>query len=464
MKKYSNIFYQQHIAQIGGVETFLYELARKYQDRDLTIIYSSGNKEQIKRLRKYVRCIKYDGKPIKCDRAFFNYSTKIIDNIEANEYIQIIHADFGEGRDKSVKNLEPITSSKIQKYYAVSANNAISFSKVTGKEVGIAYNPIYIEKEPRIMRLIAPQRLSQEKGGKRLEKLVTELDKAGIFYELTIFSNDTLSISSPNVIYRKPTLDIRKYIANSDYLVLLSDTEGFSYGLYESLSLGVPVIVTKLPVLEEIGVNTNNGFILEFDMSNLNVEEIYKKAGKFKFEYKQKADIWNDLLTNKKSTYKEEKDMKYLVRATNKYERNDISDVILSEREGKRIVPKEGQEWEVDLDRMESMVADGMGILVKKIPDIEDTQLVIKGEEIKEEATDTNVDTIDDEIEIIEDDDVYIKIEHDEEGNPVDFETMTLESMTREQLFTLAELLEIKVAKNISTANLIKKIKEKQNS
>lgn len=225
MKKYSNIFYQERIAPIGGVETFLYELVRKYQDRDLTIIYDTGDEQQIKRLKKYVRCMKYNGKLIKCDKAFFNYSTRIIDNIEANEYIQIVHADFKEGRDKTVKDLEPITSSKIQKYYAVSENNAISFREVTGKEVGIAYNPIYIEKEPRMMRLIAPQRMTPEKGGKRLEKLVQELDKAGIFYELSIFSNSTLSIESPNIVYRKPTLDIRKYIANSDYLVLLSDSE-----------------------------------------------------------------------------------------------------------------------------------------------------------------------------------------------------------------------------------------------
>ena len=142
----------------------MYELARKYQDRDLTIIYSSGDEKQIRRLRKYVRCKRYDGKPIKCDRAFFNYATDIIDNIEANEYIQIIHADFGKGRDKSVKDLKPITSDKIQSFYAVSENNSKSFSEVTGKEVGIAYNPICIEKEPRLMKLIAPQRLTQEKG------------------------------------------------------------------------------------------------------------------------------------------------------------------------------------------------------------------------------------------------------------------------------------------------------------
>ena len=107
------LFYQ-FIASIGGVETFLYELARKYKDRDLTIIYSSGDEKQIKRLKKYVRCIKFNGDPIECDKAFFNYSVKIIDKIKAKEYIQIVHADF---KDKSLKDYKPILSTKVQKYY-----------------------------------------------------------------------------------------------------------------------------------------------------------------------------------------------------------------------------------------------------------------------------------------------------------------------------------------------------------
>ena len=391
----------------------------------MTIIYSSGDGEQIKRLKNYVRCKKHDGKPIKCDRAFFNYSTRIIDDIEANKYTQIVHADFKKGRDKSVKDLKPITSDKIQEYYAVSHNNADSFKEVTGKEVGVAYNPIYIEKQPRLMRLIAPQRLSVEKGGKRLEQLVTELDSAGIFYELTIFSNGRLSINSPNIIYREPTLNIRRYIANSDYLVLLSDTEGFAYGVYEALSLGTPVVVTKLPTLKELGVNENNGFILEFDMSNLNVNEIYEKAGKFKFDYEQKTDIWGELLTDKKSTYKEEKNMKYKVRATNKYQDYDNYDIELSKEYGKRYVPEPGYEWIVDSDRMEVLTGAGYVTVVQKVPEIEDTQLV--GQVPKENET-------------------------------------ALEEKSRDELFELAKSLGLKLPKNTKTINLINKIIEKQNS
>ena len=90
----NNVFYISNFNVIGGVETFIYELARKYKNYDITVLYKTGDDNQIKRLKKYVRVIKYDGQKVKCKKAFFNYETDIINNVEANEYIQLIHALF----------------------------------------------------------------------------------------------------------------------------------------------------------------------------------------------------------------------------------------------------------------------------------------------------------------------------------------------------------------------------------
>ena len=77
-----NVFYQYNINIIGGIETFLYELARLCFEnhRDLTIVYRIGDEQQIRRLRKYCRCVSYQEiqKPIKCKRAFFNYALDMI--------------------------------------------------------------------------------------------------------------------------------------------------------------------------------------------------------------------------------------------------------------------------------------------------------------------------------------------------------------------------------------------------
>lgn len=303
MSLMTNVFYQYNLNIIGGIETFLYELARLCFEnkRDLTIVYRIGDETQIRRLRKYCRCISYKEieKPIKCKKAFFNYALDIIDDIEAEEYIQLVHADF---KSEVLKNYPLIQSDKITKYYAVSKNNAKSFFELTGKEIDVIYNPLTLDDEPRIMTLVSAQRLTNEKGPKRLEKLIEEFDKHNIPYVWHIFSDERLSVTSENVVYHSPTLDIRRWLKYADYVVLLSDTEGFPYTAYESLGLGTPLIITKLPILSELGADSSNSIILDFDLSNLDVEDIYNRAGTFNFSYKLKDKKWLDLIKGK-STY-----------------------------------------------------------------------------------------------------------------------------------------------------------------
>ena len=82
---YTNIFYFDRINKIGGVETFFYEIAKKYCNNDITVFYSFGDLKQIQRLKKLIRVVKYTGQKIKCKKAFFNYSLKPIDNIQAEK-------------------------------------------------------------------------------------------------------------------------------------------------------------------------------------------------------------------------------------------------------------------------------------------------------------------------------------------------------------------------------------------
>lgn len=297
---FGNVFYQSYLSAIGGVETFLYELARlaHKNNRDLTIIYGGGDHNQIERIRKYCRILSWNEapKPVVCERAFFNYGLERIEEFKAKEYIQIVHADF---KDPSLKGYPPTMHPKITKRFAVSKNNAKSWKELTGEDIGVLYNPINIDDEPRIMTLVSAQRLTAEKGGKRLEKMVKALDASKIPYVWHIFANARLETDSPNIMYHAPTLDVRRWLKYADYMVLLSDTEGYPYAAYESLCLGTPLIITRLPILGELGCNETNSIVLDFDMSNLDVKKIYEQAGNMKFTYKQKPDKWTELLPGK---------------------------------------------------------------------------------------------------------------------------------------------------------------------
>lgn len=297
-----NCFYFRYINKIGGIEQFYYYLAKKYNAYDITIIYNDGDYNQIKRLSKLVRCIKYKGQKIKCDKIFFNYNLDIIDNVEANEYIQIAHGDY---KSSGVK---PNTNPKINKYLGVSQLVCDTYKEITGYDTELCYNPIEIDKPKKILNLISATRLTYEKGKNRIEKLASMLDKANIPYLWLIFTDDTKAINNPNIIYMKPRLDIINYIANADYLVQLSDNEGYCYSVVESLCVGTPVIVTDVLVFKEIGVNNTNGFILDFELNNVDLDAIYK--GLPKFEYKPKEDNYKKLLIKSKSDYEPNKKVK----------------------------------------------------------------------------------------------------------------------------------------------------------
>lgn len=292
-----NIFYFRYIAAIGGIETFFYYLAKKYHNKDITIYYQEAEYTQLKRLSKYVRCRKYTGEKIKCEKAFFCFNIDIIDNVEADEYYQIAHGDY-----KAV-GIKPNTHPKINKYLGVSKIACETFMELTGYPCELVYNPVAIDDPKKVLNLVSATRLSAEKGKDRMIQLANMLDAANIPYLWTIFTNDRNAINNPNVVYMKPRLDIINYIANADYLIQLSDTEGYCYSIVEALCTGTPVIVTDMPVLKEIGViNGENGFILDFDMKNVPVEAIYN--GLKPFEYKPNNDGWDKIMAKGKSTYK----------------------------------------------------------------------------------------------------------------------------------------------------------------
>lgn len=275
--EYDNVFYFDNINSIGGVETFFYYLSKKF--KNIVVFYDTADYNQIKRLSQNIEVHRYKNQKIKCKNFIVNYSLQIINNVEAEEYIQVIHADYKAlGR---MPNVHP----KITKYIGVSKLACDSFTELTGLPCELIYNYVEIDKPRRLLKLISGTRLTPEKGRERMELLGKALDKANIPYIWLVFTDSDNYIDNPNIIYKKPTLDITSYIAEADYLVQLSSNEGFCFSAVESLILSIPVIMTDLPVLKEIGViDRVNGFVLDLDMNNIPVKEIYKGLPKFKYE------------------------------------------------------------------------------------------------------------------------------------------------------------------------------------
>lgn len=338
-KIYSNIFYIPHFNVIGGVETYAYEMAKKYKDYDITFIYSysTSDPNQIKRLRQYARVIKEEpGVIYKCKNLFLSYGARL-DIFDAENVYYIIHANY------KAQNLRPFIDDRITGYYGVSKWVAEAFEEISNQKVGVAYNPITVEKPKKVLKLISATRLTREKGKERMIKLGEELNRLGIPYIWLIFTNDTKEIQNKNIIYMQPRLDIRNYIAEADYLVQLSDTEAYSYSVLESLLLGTPVITTPIPSFKEMGVI---GYTLDYDMKNIPIEDIYNKIPKVD-NFKAPKDIYDKLLDKTKRDYEPDEIVKVKVLRC-------FDDIVENKHRTKN------EEFEVNMSRAEELREKGL--------------------------------------------------------------------------------------------------------
>lgn len=351
--KYANIFYFRKISRIGGTEQFLYEMAKKYHKYDIAVLYDEADFDQLLRLRKLIPCImRKHGQVYKASKAFFNFNIDAIDQVVADEYIFVCHAIYQE-----LGYEPPIDNPKIDKIlgvskYAVSQIEKQKTIQNVDKPVIMCYNPLTLEKPQKVMRLISACRLEDKtKGGDRILKLIDALDryceKSGKHYLWTIYTNNVdFAIQSPNVALMRPRPDVRDYIADSDWLVQVSNNmETYCYSLNEALGYGVRVVRTPLSVTKELKIPNKAELILDWDCKNVDeiAEKIFKPAKEF--VYKPPKDSWEQTLVLEPSNYTY-KEQKVIVKAICTY-----YDIELG-----RNVSNWSPAWEVSLERARVLV------------------------------------------------------------------------------------------------------------
>ena len=315
-RPFANLYYFRVISRIGGTEQFLYELAKKYHQYDITILYDEANFEQLVRLKRLVRCVhRQQRQKYYAKKAFYNFNIDAINQVEADEHIFVCHAIYQE-----LGYQPPINHPKITKIIGVSkyAKSQIELQEQiqkVDKPVEYCYNPLTLEKHDKVVRLISACRLEDKtKGGERTLKLIEALDryceKTGHHYLWLLFTNSMPSIvDSPNVVVMKPRADVRPYIADSDWLVQVSNNmETYCYSVNEALGYGVGVVRTPLSVAKELKIPKQAELVLDWDCGNVDkiAEQIFKPRQEF--AYKPPKDGWKRLLVNEPSDYRFEDD------------------------------------------------------------------------------------------------------------------------------------------------------------
>lgn len=287
--------------EIGGIESFIYNFCLTLKDDyDITVLYNVMAESQIDRLEPYVQVVKNDTeRNVVCDTLIVNRLTDIIpSNIKYKQIIQMCHTcnehngwTIPQNRDRLI---------------CVSDASKSSFEDEADKGI-VIHNPLAKMDVKTTLLLVSATRLdTADKGQKRMIKLARELNNAQIPFLWLYFSNVELLNAPPNMICMSPRLDVANYIAMADYLVQLSSYEAFCYSIVESLSCGVPVICTDLPVLPEIGIkNGENAYVVPMDIAEkYPVQEIYENRLKGKFQYaydnNEIRNKWKEVLGNTK--------------------------------------------------------------------------------------------------------------------------------------------------------------------
>lgn len=367
--KASLILFQKFVSEIGGLETFIYEFLKAYHDvYDIIFVYRESDPKQLRRYSKLVKCLKFNNQRFECDKYLcVSNQDNIADNVVSTEnwYGMMIHADYAAMKwayKSHKKTTINIAVSKIAKQGIL--------KQCPNLPCEVIYN---LQETPETIKplvLISATRLSWEKGEDKMYQLEDKLCEAGIPHIWMVFTDHPKNWYK-NMAFVKGNLEVEHYIKMADYYITCSQTESWGYSTDLALKLGVPVVATYYPALDEQGVvDGDNGYILKQDLSNVDdvVNKMINKRLKDNFSYnpKDSKQQWIDFLGELKEPNNEWRDynMKYLVKATFAFD-----DASVSDEKGAMIKrTPAGEGWIVDEDRKDYLLSKNAVKIMQEIP------------------------------------------------------------------------------------------------
>lgn len=304
-------FYIPYFNNIGGVESWIYYISKLYgKNRDISVYYINGDEKQLDRLKPLVKLRRFYNQRVECDIAIFAFTTPDKDVLcfdAKKERVQFIHACYSVAYN--IKEFKP--SPLIDRYIAVSQTAANDYYKLTGLMPEIMYNPVYLEKPKRVLKLISATRIAEDKGSiyEKMKIFANALVDADIPFIWLVFTNNTsIKPTIKGFVFMPSELNIANYIAEADYLVQFSKTEADCLSVKESLSLGTPVLATNFAAAIENGVvDGKTGYIFDMSMTNIDVNKVYNNIPKFEYKIKSSEDKWEELLGKEQKNIEEDK-------------------------------------------------------------------------------------------------------------------------------------------------------------
>jgi glycosyltransferase involved in cell wall biosynthesis len=307
----SVILYTHKLNKFGGIETFIFNFCKRMAPLiDLRFVFYSGDQEAIIRLSDYCSCIRYEQQKLEAETVILAsaWGNSPESTCTAKKFIQMVHADY----DAYIRNWNFTYKPGIKTthHIAVGQHVKTSFESITGLTIDkVIYNLLDTycpepKTESNILRLITLSRIAREKGFERMLKFCQLLSKHKVAYTWDVWGSGgtgwaqrTIStFSNYPIKFRGITYEPQKEINKADYLVQLSDTEGMPYCIQEALQALTPVITTNYPSVHELVKDGENGYILDMELSNFDIEKLQKIPKLQEYKEKSTEADWLEIL------------------------------------------------------------------------------------------------------------------------------------------------------------------------
>ena len=320
------IIYQKLLYCIGGIETWDYNLAKTFEDRDITFVFSSADKIQFMELSRYANVMMDDDERwYECDvfiNANYDGSDILLNRLKAKKIYQTIHSDFGAlKRINGWSNFDIRIDERTDHIFSASETAQKGLKQAFGYDSTVLPNilakPDYDTQSVNAREgakptvFISLTRASEEKGIGRCIEMARQFKKEGRNFiwllcstlEAGDYDQNKQRIEaikqSPEFIQVQPQLYSRKLLHFADYLVQLSDTEAYCYSVREALQLGVPVICSDIPEFRKIVKPGKNGYILSLDLHDLDTDKIFNNIPTDITYEETISPLWEEVLDGK---------------------------------------------------------------------------------------------------------------------------------------------------------------------
>lgn len=287
------LLYTSYLHIIGGIETFVLNFVELMgQSYSIGVLCPRLPGRMQTMIRK--KCKLFTEKePITCDTLIM---IRMMDMkpeyVTAQKSIRMCHACKTEP-DWYIRN---------------DCDEVVNVSEASLKSFGnvgqVIYNPL-IKSEKKALIFVSATRipaLDKGKNADRMLKLADKLNNKKIPFLWFNFSDIPLNDGPKGFVNVGTFHDLQPLIARADYLVQLSDHEGFGYSVLEALLNNTAVICTPFETTKELGVVDGiNGYIVPYDL-DFDVEKLLT-VPRFTYTYNNEniKKKWKALLGKSKS-------------------------------------------------------------------------------------------------------------------------------------------------------------------